>query len=43
VQNEGEREGIFNDLINQPFRVQPIVGLSFGYVFKLKNVKTLNP
>jgi hypothetical protein len=43
VKNEGEIETIFDDLINNSFKVQPIVGLSFGYVFKLKNVKTLNP
>ncbi|WP_296620720.1 toxin-antitoxin system YwqK family antitoxin [Marivirga sp.] len=43
VKNEGQKNEIFDELINQPFKVQPIVGLSFGYVFKLKNVKTLNP
>lgn len=43
IKNEGQREGIFNDIAAQPFKIQPIVGLSFGYAFKLKTVKTLNP
>ncbi|WKV10832.1 toxin-antitoxin system YwqK family antitoxin [Marivirga harenae] len=43
VINEGEKVGIFEDIKSSSFKLQPIVGLSFGYVFKLKNVKTLNP
>jgi len=43
IKNEGQQTAIFADITDQPFRVQPIVGISFGYVFKLKNVKTLNP
>ena len=43
IKNEGNRLSIFEDMTNNRFKLQPIVGLSFGYVFRLRKVNTLNP
>jgi len=43
LSNTGDQPNIFNEIKNRQFRVSPIVGISFGYVFKLKKVSTLNP
>ncbi|MBK6264668.1 toxin-antitoxin system YwqK family antitoxin [Marivirga sp. S37H4] len=41
--NTADQPNIFEELKNKKFILQPIVGLSFGYVFRIKKVSTLNP
>lgn len=41
--NIGDQPNIFNERKSKKFKLQPIIGLSFGYVFRLKKVSTLNP
>ncbi len=43
ISNTGSQTDIFKSMKAQYFKVSPIVGLSFGYVFRLKKVSTLNP
>ena len=43
ISNTGDNNTVFDDLKNREFRVSPIVGVSIGYVFRLKKVSTLNP
>jgi hypothetical protein len=41
--NTGDQEEVFANMTKSNFKVAPIFGLSFGYVFRLKKVSTLNP
>lgn len=43
IANEGDQPDIFSTYTENKVKVSPIFGLSFGYVFRLKKVNTLNP